>query len=1322
MASHRPQASDETSFHGTTAAESRPLRALSLDGGGVRGLSSLLILRRIMHNVKPSDSLYDIAKPCEYFDMICGTSTGGLIAIMLGRLQMGVQEAIDAYLVLAEKVFRESHPFSRVMGARTLGALLGNARYSGDALTDAIQEIVEGKTDSKDTLLLDTREDACRVFVCATRTANTEPALLRSYRSNREEGCHAAIWEAGRATSAAPTFFPPIKFGKPPAEYVDGAIGHNNPIRLLMREVESVWGSSAKLACVLSIGTGVSEPKKLGSKGHKVLLACKKLATSAEAIARSFYMDQGEKLQREGKYFRFNVSHGLQGISLEEWQTFDQIDAATRMYLEDVNEAIQACCDRLKDRSASLNSPRSPVASPFSNRISSNTTSLGTFDVPHNSSPYFTGRSESMQAIEKHFLHRHPHNPQIVVLSGLGGIGKTQIALHYFERHKSSYSSAFFVQCNSEQEAIAAYVRFAGFVVDEELRATPTSNSDEVAKRLGFSGLLTERPGQLMNEAHRRVVNAVCSWLGRQQGKFLVILDNADDPNAMNLTNFIPHHRNGDIIITSRDAGAMAFGQLFKIEEMSEDEAVTLLGQASHLKLDTQELRDAAKKITEALGYLPLAIDQACGYLVTSGSDIRNFLSTYKLHYKSLLSRIPNDGMLGYKKSALTTWEMSFGRLQSESPQSASLLQHLGFMHCKDICEPLFYPADEMTNMSWGLQGDSFSFDETFALVCKLSLMRRNEKPRTYEIHKVVHLWIKERLDLEQRALYARGAIVSVSKTLAALNQKNSRWVRETHRRLLPHVEAAWNNVEEYTSLKDDGIHTGFMNALQVVSNSFRTQGYYELAERGFIRVYKANIINFGTDANETLHAAADLAAIYKLGGNMPKAEEFYRFVLKGFTRVLGSDDIATLQALHDLASVLRYRGGSDEAITLYQQALDGRRKKCGHEGLETLETMDSLAGLYQDLKRSVDAEPLRLFALQARQKILGPEHADTLRTALNMGLLYSNMGKHEQALELFDRAYMSRVTLLKSQSPNACNALSLIAALYANIGHVNKSEMLYREVLSSQQDVLGAQHPDTLWTLNHLSVILFSKERSEAAIQSVEKSATDLESVLGVHNLDTLWVFHNLAMIYAFLGRFKEAEELQELVVDGYLTGLGPDHINTLYMLNDLGDCYLRAGKYDKAEEMIRRAFEGKRKHFGPRSQYTLYSATLLACTIKELGRRKEAERMYTQTFETTLETLGFDHSAVWWVANYLAEFYVEAQRWREAEKLYERLLEVKTKFLGETHASTSHSRELLEATRKQMMSPENAPRSAVLSRPAKSLPSDFGYRARNDIVQVLF
>lgn len=141
-------------------------------------------------------------------------------------------------------------------------------------------------------------------------------------------------------------------------------------------------------------------------------------------------------------------------------------------------------------------------------------------------------------------------------------------------------------------------------MVDGELSTTPTSSYDEVAKRLGFSGLLTDRPGHLTNDAHRRFVKAVGSWLGRQQDKFLVILDITDDPEAINLASFTPHHNNGDVIITSRDTGTMVLGQLFPVGELSEFEAVSLLSQASPLRLDINELLNAAKEITVIDWYL----------------------------------------------------------------------------------------------------------------------------------------------------------------------------------------------------------------------------------------------------------------------------------------------------------------------------------------------------------------------------------------------------------------------------------------------------------------------------------------------------------------------------------------------------------------------------------------------------------------------------------------------------------------------------------------------------------------------------------------------
>ncbi|KAG5642524.1 hypothetical protein DXG03_002597 [Asterophora parasitica] len=119
------------------------LRLLALDGGGIRGLSELVILGEIMDRIKATDNLPDTPRPCEYFDLIGGTSTGGLIAIMLGRLGMTVQEAIEAYTKFAGHVFTEKK------------WAVQDGTFKATRLQEAIQEIVEKHAGSENARMRD---------------------------------------------------------------------------------------------------------------------------------------------------------------------------------------------------------------------------------------------------------------------------------------------------------------------------------------------------------------------------------------------------------------------------------------------------------------------------------------------------------------------------------------------------------------------------------------------------------------------------------------------------------------------------------------------------------------------------------------------------------------------------------------------------------------------------------------------------------------------------------------------------------------------------------------------------------------------------------------------------------------------------------------------------------------------------------------------------------------------------------------------------------------------------------------------------------------
>ena len=196
-------------------------KILSLDGGGVRGLSIIIILKHIMRNLNRRRKLE--TQPWEEFDMIGGTSTGGIIAIMLGRLRMTLDQCEAAYMKLSSNVFKKSR--SSADPRRIYDFLEANGKFSPKPLEDTVAEMLRDRDLADNELLKNHDPDACRVFVCATRALNSTPAVLRSYDTTKHDPYDdAQIVEAIRATSAASTFFPETKLGRHGELFVDGTL------------------------------------------------------------------------------------------------------------------------------------------------------------------------------------------------------------------------------------------------------------------------------------------------------------------------------------------------------------------------------------------------------------------------------------------------------------------------------------------------------------------------------------------------------------------------------------------------------------------------------------------------------------------------------------------------------------------------------------------------------------------------------------------------------------------------------------------------------------------------------------------------------------------------------------------------------------------------------------------------------------------------------------------------------------------------------------------------------------------------------------------
>ncbi|CAO2648169.1 Nn.00g090910.m01.CDS01 [Neocucurbitaria sp. VM-36] len=292
----------------------RPLRVLSLDGGGVRGLASLHLLRAVMTKVNPN------RKPCEVFDMIGGTSTGGLIAIMLGRLKMTIDECIEKYQQFMTTVFKSSWK------GKTGDLLANGTYYDASLLEKVVKDIIREKLGNEDVKMLDESEkakNACKVFVMAVRSDgpnNRAPLFLRSYINPQDIAAlpDMKLWEAARATSAAPMYFAPMKVGD--YELVDGGLGANNPLGWLWTEVLGVFGPARSTDCFLSIGTGIPASQALPQPGvtniPSTAAALSSIATNTQIIHVLFraLINAFAPKPLGKKYWRLNI-----GEEIPEW-------------------------------------------------------------------------------------------------------------------------------------------------------------------------------------------------------------------------------------------------------------------------------------------------------------------------------------------------------------------------------------------------------------------------------------------------------------------------------------------------------------------------------------------------------------------------------------------------------------------------------------------------------------------------------------------------------------------------------------------------------------------------------------------------------------------------------------------------------------------------------------------------------------------------------------------------------------------------------------------------------------------------------------------
>jgi hypothetical protein len=363
------------------------------------------------------------------------------------------------------------------------------------------------------------------------------------------------------------------------------------------------------------------------------------------------------------------------------------------------------------------------------------------FHIPANNI-YFTGREDYLAE-----LHRQLQQTEAAVISGLGGVGKSQTAIEYAHRYakpndsyKQRYNWAFWVKADTDLNL--------------------ESDFAEIARQVGIA-----QTGQTNPE----LAQTAKGWLERTGDRWLLIFDNADTPSL--LKPYRCQNPQGRTLLTSRADSFAVLGirQPLALEVLSEAEAVTFLWERTERVRPDRHTAEtlAAMELAKELGYLPLALEQAAAYIAQKQTYFERYLPSYRKRQLQLLeTHAPEIG--DYPLSVATTWQLNFDQVNKENQAAADVLRLSAFLAPDDIpCELLVKGAahfgEAIATALVDCQEDPVVLDEVLSALTKYSLIRRNPEAFCYSIHRMVQLVQRHNMSAEEKTLWCDRAVAGLN-------------------------------------------------------------------------------------------------------------------------------------------------------------------------------------------------------------------------------------------------------------------------------------------------------------------------------------------------------------------------------------------------------------------------------------------------------------------------------------------------------------------------------------------------------------------------------
>jgi tetratricopeptide (TPR) repeat protein len=633
--------------------------------------------------------------------------------------------------------------------------------------------------------------------------------------------------------------------------------------------------------------------------------------------------------------------------------------------------------------------------------------------------PGFTGRDGMLATVRARLLAGD--RAVVQALQGMGGVGKTQLAIEYAHRFGDAYDVAWWV--NSEQ---------AGLIGDQ-------------FAALG-AALGCVQPG-----AGTEAVRAAVLGELHRRDRWLLIFDNAE--RHADLAGWLPGG-GGHVLITSRERAWAELAAPVEVDVLARAESVAIL-QERVAGLGTAD----ADRLAAELGDLPLAVAQAAGFMAETGMPAAQYLELLRTQAGTLLDQAP--GGLSYPRSLAAATRLAGDRLDEEDPAAAQLASVCAFLAPEPIPEDLFTSAPgELPGELAVRAADPLAWRQTLARLVRQSLARIDQ--RGLVVHRLTQAILRDRLTREQAA-----ATCGCSEAILAAADPGDpsnpvtwpRWAQ-----LMPHLLAA-----DLAATDRPDLRWTACNACWYLLARGDARAAHDLA----VKLRRGWRDLLGDDHRNTLAAAHYLAWAFRDMGRYSDARDLHQETLDRKRRVLGVNHQSTLASAGDLAFDLRLLGEVQAARDLGQDTLDRRRQLWGVDNSNTLISANELAVALRLLGETQAARELDEDTLARRRRVLGEDHPETLISASNLAGDLRRLGEHQAARELDEDTLARRRRVLGEDHPNTLSSANNLAGDLRRLGEHQAARELDEDNVARRRRVLGEDHPETRRSAGNLAADL---------------------------------------------------------------------------------------------------------------------------------------------------------------------------------------------------------------------------------------------------------